>query len=529
MIIVVIAFVSNAVLAQECYEVIYDYTGLSYEVPLQDLTAVSCEISDLINSKRDQDVSVPVLDLGYYFISSYSEGSNVEQWNKSVSRVKEDYEFYILFGRLSNDLGSNFEVFVDINIPEIGLGSERIAAIESIAKAYLEDEVVFPSTYYYNQKNILSLMKLFFNLEICDNEIDDDGDGFVDCEDLDCTIIPEAIQEFKNSLNKSAGCTLVSPAELECLNKRKLYFQYNQVNDLATALAICGGISDWREENIREVPIIQNGIDVDNTYVPSDIFEPGRLIGDMEPRKPHFPPSIIAEDMSYGLDGDTNIITTWNRHWLRESNEMNEDNLRSLVENSSLGGYQNVGNVFLEKFYSGNYATYVGDALPELIRSENETINAIKRFGLIFESEFIGKNKNIDSVGAIRVRQRERPSYSRANGYLLRGPTILLNDVNEVDYYLNFFNFNDATGDWQALLYMEIIDHFGLDDQDPQNTVTTIPGGTVLGVEIEPTTIQYQTLNDGFASWWILQKTRNFRPFVVKLRIMASVSGNVND
>lgn len=34
------------------------------------------------------------------------------------------------------------------------------------------------------------LGSIYCAVEICDNGIDDDGDGFVDCEDLDCANFP---------------------------------------------------------------------------------------------------------------------------------------------------------------------------------------------------------------------------------------------------------------------------------------------------------------------------------------------------
>jgi|GEM_PF-3104689 len=87
----VMCFTSSSAVAKERYEVLYDYTGLATELPLQELTDLSCEISDLINEKSAQEIFVAVLDVGYYFISAYTdENTEIKQWSVTVAQVQSE-------------------------------------------------------------------------------------------------------------------------------------------------------------------------------------------------------------------------------------------------------------------------------------------------------------------------------------------------------------------------------------------------------------------------------------------------------
>jgi hypothetical protein len=107
---------------------------------------------------------------------------------------------------------------------------------------------------------------------------------------------------------------------------------------------------------------------------------------------------------------------------------------------------------------------------------------------------------------------------SAGNGYLTQGPTILINDISQVKYHLQSFS-KDESGNWEGTFYIETIDHFGLDDIDP-NKPFMIKDFNV-GI--------FQHLHSGFAAWWILQHKKAYVPFRTKLRFVAVLKGNINN
>jgi Protein of unknown function (DUF3289) len=72
---------------------------------------------------------------------------------------------------------------------------------------------------------------------------------------------------------------------------------------------------------------------------------------------------------------------------------------------------------------------------------------------------------------------------------------ILVNDTESTEIQIDNFKV-DPSGDWNADITVIIFDHFGLDKADA---------------------LKYQGDHLGFAAWWLLQYTRNHRPFETKI------------
>jgi len=97
-----------------------------------------------------------------------------------------------------------------------------------------------------------------------------------------------------------------------------------------------------------------------------------------------------------------------------------------------------------------------------------------------------------------------RPVFS---GDWVSGSTILINDVEKVEVYLEDIDVNTTTGQWTATIYLKVIDHFGLDISDLTGRNTWRQG--ILG----------------FTAWWRLQHQRDFKPFRTLLRIKTNING----
>ena len=97
-----------------------------------------------------------------------------------------------------------------------------------------------------------------------------------------------------------------------------------------------------------------------------------------------------------------------------------------------------------------------------------------------------------------------RPVFS---GDWTGGSTILLNDTEISSVYLENMSVNTTAKTWSATIYVDVLDHFGLDDDD-------ISGRNL-----------WRRCIPGFGAWWTLQHKRDYMPFRSVLRIKTNING----
>ena len=111
--------------------------------------------------------------------------------------------------------------------------------------------------------------------EICDNEIDDDGDGYVDCNDFDC---PPC--EGGEGSCAEYGCVDYTPSNA-C-----------QCNDLCTEYGnccddyedLCAGEDSGGSTGGGDMEICDDGIDNDgDSYIDCEDYNCNGTIGDLDP------------------------------------------------------------------------------------------------------------------------------------------------------------------------------------------------------------------------------------------------------
>ncbi|MCZ2394887.1 MAG: DUF3289 family protein [Chitinophagales bacterium] len=101
-----------------------------------------------------------------------------------------------------------------------------------------------------------------------------------------------------------------------------------------------------------------------------------------------------------------------------------------------------------------------------------------------------------------------RPKFSTYSDTFLGGLTICINDTWAYEINITSFDSNDGVNysiEYTIILY----DHFGLDLQD---------------LKVEKYYLLY-----GFRAWFILQHLRNFKPFVTKIEIKKTMTGNISE
>lgn len=275
-----------------------------------------------------------------------------------------------------------------------------------------------------------------------------------------------------------------------------------------------------------EVEEIQNGIEIVESHpVDPDIgITPGPLQADSEYRHPHDPPNIIAPDMDFGTNGNTDLLTpngllySGTISLLDETNTELFDRMEDLMDWFTLDDSAPedlVLNTFIPRFKNSIGEDLESKKLNEIVENTNEMKNFVKEFGVAINEKLKEQTGTIDfnNIPEFELPQIIRPRFSNGyTNYRVNGLKIMINDTEQTNVYTQSFDINQTTGDWTGVFLVEILDHFGLDDTD----LTTFQEKP-LGV------------GRGFAAWWILQHIRDHEPFRTKVRILYTITGNIND
>ena len=82
-----------------------------------------------------------------------------------------------------------------------------------------------------------------------------------------------------------------------------------------------------------------------------------------------------------------------------------------------------------------------------------------------------------------------------------------------------------TTGEWEGVFYVEALDHFGLDNEDPNHRINLF---TIPVFDFRVRSPLYQHLDHGFACWWTLQHLQGYVPFRTKLKFMVCLKGKID-
>jgi hypothetical protein len=239
--------------------------------------------------------------------------------------------------------------------------------------------------------------------------------------------------------------------------------------------------------------IIDNGIYVcDNTDAPNN-------------------PKIVAqttsrgntEDMMHGNNGDpigilpSSLITEPNSDLFQRMQDLFHV---CTVFDTDL---KNVSDEMIQKFNSRSGGTFTSTILNSKVNQSSALINFLKKFGKILNSNLqiaAGNINNVPTINLGAIRPIFNGLYNKFHGL-----QILVNDTEFTDIALDNFTI-DVSGKWSANVTVTIHDHFGLDKNDA---------------------LTYQDYHTGFASWWLLQHTRDYIPFETIITVRKQVSGSL--
>lgn len=287
------------------------------------------------------------------------------------------------------------------------------------------------------------------------------------------------------------------------------------------------------EADEQEVELINNGIEIHSFHaVDPDLgITPGNKIANTIYRHPHDPPYDNAPDLDFGYDGNELLLSpdrlinppnappvfiNGNIRLITEPDDELFTRLENLItffsKNNSVG--ENLGlNIFIPRFRNSIGTPLENLELNDLVMNTNEMKNTVKKFGEILNNELKNQTGNIDinSVPEIIIPEIDIPCFCSGEHWRKTGLKILMNDTEQTNFYSQSFDFNPTTGEWTGVFLVEVWDHFGLDDKDLKKFQS------------------YPLVGEGFASWWILQHKKNYKPFRTKIRNIYTIKGNINN
>ena len=197
--------------------------------------------------------------------------------------------------------------------------------------------------------------------------------------------------------------------------------------------------------------------------------------------------------------------------------ELTDDQLfaemTDLMEFFSQGELETASLQFIEEFKTNqgspglaNVVSYVNPIASERVKGSTTLSNFAKNYGKEFNNALKQNNGNPDGINI--DMGSKRPVFN-SNWHSLKGLRILVNDTEHTTIHmLDDFTVDVNTGEWEGTFIFNISDNFGLD---------------------HPDVLSFQSRNDGFAAWYVLQHDRNYVPMRTKFYISYKMSGNFND
>jgi hypothetical protein len=233
--------------------------------------------------------------------------------------------------------------------------------------------------------------------------------------------------------------------------------------------------------------------------------------------------NIIPQDLQSRTNGNTELLKKARPYhvWLLDStNAVLLKKFRYLITNIWLTNptLSKVGDEFHKKWMSGEGDTYYNEELSRYISTNEHMRQTVKDWGDLFQRRLKLVEGKVDDIIMNDIKE-EQNIFSLKNYISERyrlilsekttGLGILVNDTEQLQVFrLNDFYYNTENNEWSGSFYFLTHDNFGLDDDDLREW-------------------QVGYFGEGFASWWILQHVRGFKPFRTEIRHIVKLRGKI--
>jgi hypothetical protein len=246
---------------------------------------------------------------------------------------------------------------------------------------------------------------------------------------------------------------------------------------------------------------IQNGIEIFTSYLPGYPQTPiGAPFGgsDVNP--------IGGPDLDFDTDGDLSILTPGNQEASQLPADVQDNRMEWLFYMATFldASGESVADDYLAEFHENEAKfDYYNEQLSTMVMNSTQMRNWLKTYGKDLNDELIETEGDIDEV--IAPSDVSRPALNESHAL-----TILINDTQKTNVYrLDSYNYDTQTGEWDCHFLVNVIDHFGLDDDDVIDFQNHFPGG------------------NGFIAWWALQHRYGWAPFRTDIWFVVHLGGKI--
>lgn len=101
-----------------------------------------------------------------------------------------------------------------------------------------------------------------------------------------------------------------------------------------------------------------------------------------------------------------------------------------------------------------------------------------------------------------------RPIYNDNN---YEGLKIMMNDTEYSRVFIHSYDYISKTKEGQGMFYIEVFDHFGLDNEDLIKFQNSWPA----------------QIGRGFVAWWVLQQLKGKKPFRTQMKFLVKLKGKI--
>ena len=234
----------------QCYIQLGDYSGFDTSPYLEGLDAVACDLVRALPPEfRNQ---FRVYSFAFYSLNAYMDGGEDHIWQDVIRQSAQRTPYYLIFGKESSSRGIFATIRVAVHLPP----AESFGCPQKInagAIEYYLTTLLNPnsSPYAYPKKEADAmnyLMQLISCREICGNDIDDDGDGWSDCNDSDCA---EA-----GGISLRSGPVCQGQAVFREHPEQKFGFDENTIKSYPTYKTPFGEGTPWKSVGVGQTDMV---------------------------------------------------------------------------------------------------------------------------------------------------------------------------------------------------------------------------------------------------------------------------------
>jgi len=139
--ILLILFAGVNAVGQDCFNQLFDATGLDISFDIQELDNMSCDLKNTLPSEFQAQFKV--FDLGFYSLNEYMNDDFGTIWSNGIAEAGQQSTYYILFGRQLQASDGVSKIWFSMNLPTTGslscIQPDQLNVLENAIRDILDE------------------------------------------------------------------------------------------------------------------------------------------------------------------------------------------------------------------------------------------------------------------------------------------------------------------------------------------------------------------------------------------------------